>query len=111
GVPPGGLEPPTVGLKVRCSAIELGGQALTSLRDAGGVPQQSDSMAAARESSGSNPLFQRIPCFSDAACGRHESSASHDRVLRSAGVSRPRRIAHNNSLHNVASMKAWAVDA
>ena len=26
-VPPGGLEPPTVGLKVRCSAIELEGRA------------------------------------------------------------------------------------
>ena len=25
-VPPGGLEPPTVGLKVRCSAIELEGR-------------------------------------------------------------------------------------
>ena len=25
-MPPGGLEPPTVGLKVRCSAIELEGQ-------------------------------------------------------------------------------------
>ena len=62
-MPPGGLEPPTVGLKVRCSAIELGGQALTSLRDAGGVPQQSDSMAAARKSVGLNPLVPKIPWF------------------------------------------------
>ena len=37
GVPPAGLEPATVGLKVRCSAIELGGQATDSLRDAGGA--------------------------------------------------------------------------
>ena len=66
-VPPGGLEPPTVGLKVRCSAIELGGRVSTSLRDAGGVPQQSDSMGAARESPGSNPLVQEIPCFGGSA--------------------------------------------
>lgn len=32
-VPPGGLEPPTVGLKVRCSAIELEGRVSGILRD------------------------------------------------------------------------------
>ena len=60
-VPPGGLEPPTNGLKVHCSAIELEGLGSGSLRDAGGVSTMSGMTAATRKSTASTPLLHITP--------------------------------------------------
>src|SRR2546423_5180576 len=99
-----GYLPALHGLKVRCSAIELGGQASTSLRDAGGVPQQSDSMGAA-----ANPLVQ-IPCFKKAPALATLLAVVMHLVqgmivpVRSTALAH-KATCHGGELHNVAMMQ------
>src|SRR5215475_13035538 len=71
-VPPGGLEPPTVGLKVRCSAIELEGLAIPLLLW-NSPPQHS----AASQQNHRNLLKHRS--FSDRSSGFQEASESPPR--------------------------------